>query len=302
MTLMHKSAQRNESTELYPGGLSQASALHRGRRRREAVGRGRVWGASWKPRLGFVVWILIAGGIHALILLVPRPAGRADEGIPTIELTLAIGAAETSVGVERAAPPARGGAIPAVQAAPIAAPSGPAEERREPMPHAAPSVEPIPAQDAAPAAAQAEDATAPEAAVVAPSAGPPGGTAGPAAPVGSAGPVGPGSFGAGTGAETGSGAVEATALGLTPPRPRAEIVPAYPRSARASGMQGTVKIAALIDESGALISAEVLASSGHASLDRAALEAVRRTPFEPAVLQGKAVLCRLIIPIRFQLN
>jgi periplasmic protein TonB len=63
-----------------------------------------------------------------------------------------------------------------------------------------------------------------------------------------------------------------------------------------------VKIAVLIDESGALVSSEVLVSSGHASLDRAALEAVRHALFSPALLAGKAVLCRVIIPIRFQLN
>jgi protein TonB len=63
-----------------------------------------------------------------------------------------------------------------------------------------------------------------------------------------------------------------------------------------------VKIAALIDESGALVSAQVLTSSGHASLDRAALEAVRQARFQPAVQRGKPVPCRLIIPIRFQLN
>ena len=249
-----------------------------------------------KPRLGFLLSLLVACAIHAAVLLLPSSAGGEDPRIPTIELTLTAGAVETSVGGERPVPPARGSAIVAAQAALIPAPTGPVEER--PVP-AALSVAPAPVQDAAPAAAQGEGAPAQNAAAVAGSPGPPGGLAGPAAPGGSAGPVGPAG---GTGAETGGGIVEATTAGLTPPRPRVEIVPAYPRSARASGLQGTVKIAALIDESGTLVSAEVLTSSGHASLDRAALEAVRRTAFQPAVQRGKLVSCRLIIPIRFQLN
>ena len=264
-----------------------------------------------KPRLGFVFSLLAACGIHAAVLLLPSSAGREGSRTPTIELTLAIGDAEVSAGVERAAPTARAAAIPAVQAAPIATPMAPAGERPVPASPAAPSSEALLAQDAAPSTVQVADATAPasEAAVVAASDGPPGGTAGPATPDGSSGgdsAVGPSGFGGATGAETGGsaggGAVDPTTVGLTPPRPRTEIVPAYPRSARASGLQGTVKIAALIDESGALVNAEVLASSGHASLDRAALEAVRHARFAPAVLRGKAVFCRLIIPFRFQLN
>ena len=246
-----------------------------------------------KPRLGFALALLVACGLHVVVLLLPSSAGGGDSRIPTIELTLAGGEPGQAAHAERATPTARAGAVQAVQAAPIAAPTGPAEERPVPAP--------IMTQDAAPAAALPEDAAAPasEAAVASASAGPPGG---PAAPVSSGVPVGPGGFVGGTAFESGGGAVESTTAGLDPPRPRVAIVPVYPRSARASGLQGTVKIAALIDESGALVSAEVLASSGHASLDRAALEAVRQARFEPALLGGKAVLCRLIIPIRFQLN
>jgi protein TonB len=78
--------------------------------------------------------------------------------------------------------------------------------------------------------------------------------------------------------------------------------PPYPRSARAAGIEGTVRITALVEASGAVASAEVSISSGNAALDRAALEEVRRTSFQPAVQNGKAVACRLIIPIRFLLN
>ena len=130
-----------------------------------------------------------------------------------IELMLATAAAETSVGGERAAPPARAGVISAVQAALIAAPQGPVEERPVPASPAALSAEPLPVQDTASVAAQDEDAAASEAAVVAGSAGPPGGSTGPSAAIGSAGPVGPSGSAGGTGAGTGDAAVEATTRG-----------------------------------------------------------------------------------------
>ena len=58
---------------------------------------------------------------------------------------------------------------------------------------------------------------------------------------------------------------------------------------------------ALVDESGTVTSAEVLSSSGHGSLDQAALEAVRRAAFTPALRDGKPVACRIVIPVRFRL-
>jgi protein TonB len=73
-------------------------------------------------------------------------------------------------------------------------------------------------------------------------------------------------------------------------------------SARRSGIQGVVKVTAIVDVSGSVTSAEVLTSSGHASLDQAALEAVRRAHFSPALREEKPVPCRIVIPIRFQLS
>jgi protein TonB len=89
---------------------------------------------------------------------------------------------------------------------------------------------------------------------------------------------------------------------LVPPRPQSEILPAYPRSARRSGLEGVVRVSAMVDASGAVTGAVVLESSGHPSLDQAALEAVRRARFMPALLEGKAVPCRVVIPIRFLLR
>jgi protein TonB len=63
-----------------------------------------------------------------------------------------------------------------------------------------------------------------------------------------------------------------------------------------------VTISAFIDETGVVVSAEVLSSSGHAVLDQAALDAVRRALFDPAERGARPVSSRLIIPFRFRLN
>jgi protein TonB len=63
-----------------------------------------------------------------------------------------------------------------------------------------------------------------------------------------------------------------------------------------------VKVSAMVDASGAVLNAEVLVSSGHAALDQAALEAVRRALFAPALQGGEPVACRIVVPIRFQLT
>ena len=261
-----------------------------------------------KPRLRFLMWILIPGGVHGLVLLVPRPAGRGDEGIPTIELSLVEGGAG-----EAGAP---GLSAPAPRAAPMAKGAAPtprpaAQEEAPALSLPPPELSP-PAVEAITAEAPAAVAAAAPAALPAPatgsgseSAGSSGGlsTGGGEASGGSAAGGGTGTavdVGSGGGAGSGSGA-GATA-GLIPPRPRTGISPVYPRGARAAGIEGTVRVTALVDASGAVISAEVSTSSGHAALDRAALDEVRRTVFQPAVQNGKPVPCRLIIPIRFQLQ
>jgi protein TonB len=102
--------------------------------------------------------------------------------------------------------------------------------------------------------------------------------------------------------EAGAGAEAAAATVISIPRPRGEILPQYPRSARKAGWEGVVTIGAYIDEAGKVVSAEIIASSGHESLDQAALEAVRRASFHPAQRGAKPVASRVIIPVRFRLN
>lgn len=75
----------------------------------------------------------------------------------------------------------------------------------------------------------------------------------------------------------------------------------YPAFARQLGQQGTALVAVRIDQEGRLLGAEILSSSGHASLDKAALAAVRKAGrFRAPQGFGLAEL-RVEIPIAYKL-
>jgi len=78
--------------------------------------------------------------------------------------------------------------------------------------------------------------------------------------------------------------------------------PLYPRVARQQGWEGNVVIRALVSPSGAIASARVASSSGHTSLDGAALSAVEQWRFRPARRKGQAVASQVEVPITFKLK
>ena len=80
------------------------------------------------------------------------------------------------------------------------------------------------------------------------------------------------------------------------------IVPVYPRSARRKGHEGRVTVEISVAEDGGITSAEVVASSGHAELDAAALGAVRTARFAPATEDGVSVSGRLRLTFDFRLR
>jgi protein TonB len=86
------------------------------------------------------------------------------------------------------------------------------------------------------------------------------------------------------------------------PRPLYDPAPQYPAVARRRGEQGTVRCLVTVDAAGRVEAAAVLASSGSPALDRAALEAVTRTPFAPARAGEEAVRGELVVAVRFQLR
>jgi protein TonB len=251
------------------------------------------------PRPGFALCLFAACGIHAVILLVPRAAVGAEPPIPTVELDLAAAAAAQGGPAVTQAPARRAAAVRTVQETR----AGPAEVApTEPLRPAARTEPPVAAVwDTEPAAtAVSVPESAGEPGSQASGAGPASGSDGASAASSAASPGGTkGGAGAGSGV-AGTPAVAAT--GFVAPRLREDIFPEYPRSARRSGFEGLVKVAAAVDASGVVTTAEVVASSGHASLDQAALEAVRRALFAPALQEGTPVPCRVVIPVRFQLS
>ena len=79
--------------------------------------------------------------------------------------------------------------------------------------------------------------------------------------------------------------------------------PSYPRSARTAKLEGTTRILATITTSGKVSSPRVVSSSGHRSLDSAALKAVKKWRFTPAKNGlGQSIPHQITIPVVFKLQ
>ncbi|MDD3925301.1 MAG: energy transducer TonB [bacterium] len=89
---------------------------------------------------------------------------------------------------------------------------------------------------------------------------------------------------------------------LTKASVKAKVEPVYPPEARRRGLEGEVRVRVKITDSGRVEAAEVLRSSGHASMDKAALEAARRMFFNPARRGGDTVPDVANITFRFSLK
>lgn len=86
------------------------------------------------------------------------------------------------------------------------------------------------------------------------------------------------------------------------PRPVDAPPPRYPRDAQRRGQQGTVLLRVHVDARGNPGDIDIVDGSGARSLDRAAVEAVRRWRFAPAVRNGQPVAGSVQVPIDFTLQ
>lgn len=75
--------------------------------------------------------------------------------------------------------------------------------------------------------------------------------------------------------------------------------PEYPESAQKAGLEGKVIVKVEVDERGRVSKALIIRSSGYEILDSAALEAVKKFKFEPAVENGRPIKSSLMIPFAF---
>ncbi len=113
--------------------------------------------------------------------------------------------------------------------------------------------------------------------------------------------------GTGNGQGNGNGNGSGPANGKKPgtveaPRILSAPEPVYPETARQRGQEGTAVVGLLIREDGTVRETWIETSAGDASLDEAAIEAVRSWRFVPARQDGSPVAARSRVPVVFQLH
>jgi periplasmic protein TonB len=98
---------------------------------------------------------------------------------------------------------------------------------------------------------------------------------------------------------------------VAPPQPVAEtanmkvnrrVDPVYPAGSRRDGEEGTGLFRVLVDERGRPIDVQVMQSSGFPRLDEAALAAIRKWSFSPAMQSGTAVKSWTRVSVAFRLE
>lgn len=228
------------------------------------------------------VAVLAALGLHALLLSLGSASPPPSEAPLRISLRL-----RTALAPEPIPAPASPVAAPAV------AKPRPSIEKvhpNQPPPRVVAPPAPTPQQLAAPAAAPVAVATAPE-----PAAPEPAAAAAAAPEPGTPAPpdVEP--------AEPRPAASPSLGEYLRLVREAVELNKDYPAFARQLGQQGTALVQLRIDRDGRLLQAVILSSSGHPSLDKAALAAARKAGrFRPPAAYGLDEI-EVEIPIAYKL-
>ena len=91
--------------------------------------------------------------------------------------------------------------------------------------------------------------------------------------------------------------MEAKSLSVT-----RRVEPVYPPASRRLDEQGAVRLRVLVDERGRPREVQIAKSSGFDRLDEAAVTAVRRWQFSPAMRESRAVTAWTQVNVLFQLN
>lgn len=77
-----------------------------------------------------------------------------------------------------------------------------------------------------------------------------------------------------------------------------KVEPSYPQTARRAGLGGRVTLRAVIAEDGSVASVEVFAST-NSLFDDAAVEAVRKWRYRPALMNGRPVRVYFSVVVNF---
>ena len=87
-----------------------------------------------------------------------------------------------------------------------------------------------------------------------------------------------------------------------PPKATSRTPPRYPQRMRQRGTEGVVVVRAMVDENGVVGDVTVKESSGSPELDRAAMNAIKRWRYKPAIKGGRKVRAPIVQRISFKLQ
>ena len=88
----------------------------------------------------------------------------------------------------------------------------------------------------------------------------------------------------------------------SPPTPVNKLQPVYPSSLLSKGVGGRVVVTCVVDDVGRVASTRVQQSSGHAELDKAAINAVNKWKFKPGTKGGRKVKSSCNVPFNFEVK
>lgn len=86
------------------------------------------------------------------------------------------------------------------------------------------------------------------------------------------------------------------------PRVLRPFIPTYPLDAQRRGIEGKVVIRFVVDENGQVQNPEVIKAEPAGVFEEAALAAIVKYKFDPAVVNNKKVKCFAVLPIGFRIN
>jgi periplasmic protein TonB len=84
---------------------------------------------------------------------------------------------------------------------------------------------------------------------------------------------------------------------VKPPRVVSTVLPVYPAMAKSTGIEGAVVVETSVDQSGNVVATKVI--SGSPMLRQAAVDALRRWKYQPAMLNGEPVAVQITVTIQF---
>jgi periplasmic protein TonB len=88
----------------------------------------------------------------------------------------------------------------------------------------------------------------------------------------------------------------------SPPAAVSKIQPNYPSSLLSKGIGGRVLIVCVVDDKGQVASTTIRQSAGHPDLDKAAIAAVTKWKFKPAMKGGRPVRASCTVPFNFEVK